>query len=110
MKYRSRAGVKKMKNMADYARVVPGRGGNDVHKPVRKSLEFLDKDGKIRTMESIEMEVIKFAVLHTPTINAAAKALGIGRSTLYRKLTEAQTCGQDSASTSPHKDSEHHSV
>jgi DNA-binding NtrC family response regulator len=81
-----------------------------VHKPARKTLEFLDTDGKLRTMESIEHEVIKFAVLHTPTINAAAKALGIGRSTLYRKLNEARTARRNSSSTSPHKAIEHRSV
>jgi DNA-binding NtrC family response regulator len=44
-------------------------------------------DGKLRTMEEVEEALIDFALIRFKNNRfAAAKALGIGRSTLYMRL------------------------
>jgi len=55
-------------------------------------------DGRIKTLAEIEAEVIVAVINATRSKSAAADALGIGRSTLYRKLAEYNhptTEGQD---------------
>ena len=50
------------------------------------------EDGSLKRLHHIEQEVIQFAVEYCHGhISNTAKALGIGRSTLYRKLDAIQT-------------------
>lgn len=46
------------------------------------------KDGKLKTLARIEAEFIAIVVKRSRSKTAAAEKLGIGRSTLYRKLDE----------------------
>lgn len=49
-------------------------------------------EGRLRTLAEVERDVIRNAIdHHGGNYTAAAKALGIGRSTLYRKMEEAKT-------------------
>jgi DNA-binding NtrC family response regulator len=53
------------------------------------TLPILDQRGDVRTMEAIETETLKFAIRHyRGQMTEVARKLGIGRSTLYRKLKE----------------------
>jgi len=46
-------------------------------------------DGEVRRLEDIEAEMIRFAIVHCDgKMTRVARSLGIGRSTLYRKLKE----------------------
>ena len=50
---------------------------------------FLDENGEIRPLDALERELIEFALKrHGGRMSKVARALGIGRSTLYRKLRE----------------------
>ena len=50
---------------------------------------FLDQSGAIAALSTIERELIAFALKQSGgRMSKAARALGIGRSTLYRKLRE----------------------
>ncbi|MGH6762430.1 MAG: sigma-54-dependent transcriptional regulator [Phyllobacterium sp.] len=52
-------------------------------------LRSLDMRGNIRTLASVEEEMIRFAIAHyNGQMSEIARRLGIGRSTLYRKLKE----------------------
>ncbi len=51
------------------------------------SLPLLDAAGEVRPLDTIETEVIRFAITHyRGQMSEVARRLGIGRSTLYRKL------------------------
>jgi DNA-binding NtrC family response regulator len=53
--------------------------------PVR----FLDDRGHLRTLEEIERDVIQHAIeIYAGHMSEVARRLGIGRSTLYRKVRE----------------------
>ena len=53
------------------------------------ALAALDQRGDIRTLADIELEMIRFAITHyNGQMSEVARRLGIGRSTLYRKLKE----------------------
>jgi DNA-binding NtrC family response regulator len=50
---------------------------------------FLDPVGHLRTLEQIERDLIEYAIdLYAGHMTEVARRLGIGRSTLYRKLKE----------------------
>ena len=50
---------------------------------------FLDAKGEVRQLETLERELIEFALKrHGGHMSKVARALGIGRSTLYRKLRD----------------------
>jgi DNA-binding NtrC family response regulator len=52
-----------------------------------ESLPLLDERGEIRMLEAIEADAIRFAIRHyRGQMSEVARRLGIGRSTLYRKL------------------------
>ncbi|WP_367718105.1 sigma-54 dependent transcriptional regulator [Nitratireductor sp. GISD-1A_MAKvit] len=53
------------------------------------NITVLDSLGNVRSLEDIEREVIRFALdHHNGQMSETARRLGIGRSTLYRKLKE----------------------
>ena len=62
-----------------------------VHVEVKdpNALPLLDEDGQARTLEALEVEIIRFALRHyRGHMSEVSRRLGIGRSTLYRKLKE----------------------
>jgi DNA-binding NtrC family response regulator len=55
----------------------------------RPNVSMLDKDGHVRKLEELEREAIRFALSHySEHMSEVARRLGLGRSTLYRKLDE----------------------
>ncbi len=51
------------------------------------TLRLTDAQGEVRPLDEIEREVIRFAIAHyREQMSEVARRLGIGRSTLYRKL------------------------
>jgi DNA-binding NtrC family response regulator len=55
------------------------------------AIAMLDAQGEVRPLAEIEAEVIGFALAHyRGQMSEVARRLGIGRSTLYRKLEEIQ--------------------
>jgi DNA-binding NtrC family response regulator len=53
------------------------------------TLNALDRKGNVRTLAEVELEMIRFAIDHyRGQMSEVARRLGIGRSTLYRKLKE----------------------
>jgi len=53
----------------------------------RNMLPMVDASGDLRTLADLETEVIRFAIAHCRgRMSEVARRLGIGRSTLYRKL------------------------
>jgi DNA-binding NtrC family response regulator len=59
------------------------------------ALALLDPQGEIRSLDSVETEVIRFAIAHyRGQMSEVARKLQIGRSTLYRKL-DALGLGHD---------------
>jgi len=53
------------------------------------SIAFLDREGHLRTLEDIERDLIQFAIEnYSGHMSEVARRLGIGRSTLYRKVRE----------------------
>ncbi|MCF4099626.1 sigma-54-dependent transcriptional regulator [Maritalea mediterranea] len=56
-------------------------------KPIKD--RFLTEEGRINNLAQVEKELIEFALKkHNGKMSAVARTLGIGRSTLYRKLKE----------------------
>lgn len=54
-----------------------------------------DSDGRVKTLRSMEQEAIRFALQQSNgCMTRAAKSLGIGRSTLYRKVQEFNIAAQ----------------
>ena len=72
------------------ADTAPSLAGSDI--PIAPlvapaSLPLLTVEGEVRPIEEIETEVIRFAITHyRGQMSEVARRLGIGRSTLYRKL------------------------
>jgi DNA-binding NtrC family response regulator len=62
------------------------------------TLSLLSHDGEVRPIDEIETEVIRFAIAHyRGQMSEVARRLGIGRSTLYRKLEAIE--GEEPAAT-----------
>ena len=54
-----------------------------------KPVIFLDREGHLRTLEDIERDLIQYAIEnYSGHMSEVARRLGIGRSTLYRKVRE----------------------
>lgn len=65
----------------------PGLLQNNSHEGI--GITLYQEDGHIRSLEDIEADVIRLAIGHYHgRMTEVARRLGIGRSTLYRKLTE----------------------
>ena len=53
------------------------------------AVRFLDEDGHLRPLHEIERDVVGYAIdLYSGQMSEVARRLGIGRSTLYRKVRE----------------------
>jgi DNA-binding NtrC family response regulator len=62
--------------------------------PPRGMSLLVDERGEVKTLKSVEQEAIRFALDHAAgCMTRAARSLGIGRSTLYRKVSELQAAG-----------------
>ncbi|MDZ7627679.1 MAG: sigma-54 dependent transcriptional regulator [Parvularculaceae bacterium] len=54
-----------------------------------ENVEVFDRDGHLRTLEAIERDLIQLAIdTYEGRMSEVARRLGMGRSTLYRKLRE----------------------
>jgi DNA-binding NtrC family response regulator len=61
----------------------------DPGKPIYGSVSLVNGDGEARTIAELEKEAILFAVEHCKgRMTEVAKQLGLGRSTLYRKMKD----------------------
>jgi DNA-binding NtrC family response regulator len=75
---------------------LPGEGGLETAsdpparlQPRFGTLRALDERGNVRALADVELEMIKLAIDHyNGQMSEVARRLGIGRSTLYRKLKE----------------------
>jgi DNA-binding NtrC family response regulator len=53
------------------------------------SMSLVDEAGELRKLEELEAEIIRFALQHyRGHMSEVSRRLGIGRSTLYRKLKD----------------------
>jgi DNA-binding NtrC family response regulator len=67
-------------------------GWNGVGEVMHDRINLLNSDGKMKRLHHLEQEIIQYAVKHCQGhISQAARALGIGRSTLYRKMDAMET-------------------
>jgi DNA-binding NtrC family response regulator len=52
-------------------------------------VEIMDEGGHLRSLEDIERDLIEFAIEnYAGRMSEVARRLGVGRSTLYRKVRE----------------------
>lgn len=59
-----------------------------------EGLDLLDGAGHVRPLDAVEAELIRFAcALYGGRLTEVARRLGIGRSTLYRKLAQLELAG-----------------
>jgi DNA-binding NtrC family response regulator len=59
----------------------------EVHDP--NAISLVDEDGELKTLDALETEIIRFALRHyRGHMSEVSRRLGIGRSTLYRKLKD----------------------
>ncbi|MDQ0503489.1 response regulator [Xanthobacter agilis] len=66
--------------------------------PAPQPAPFLDQTGHVRPLEDIEEKAIRFAcALYGGRLTEVARRLGIGRSTLYRKLSRLGLTAQEGA-------------
>jgi DNA-binding NtrC family response regulator len=65
-------------------------------------LALLDENGNVRHLDRLEADAIKFALAHyRGQMSAVARKLGIGRSTLYRKLKQHDLLKQQDLEPAP---------
>jgi DNA-binding NtrC family response regulator len=80
--------------------LVPGSEVPIAPLPSNGSLAMLTAGGDVRPLEEMEHEIIRFAIAHyRGQMSEVARRLKIGRSTLYRKLDEAN--GETPSTESP---------
>ena len=66
-----------------------GNGEEYTGQQSKSSLHLIDSDGEVLSLENAEREIIRHAIHHyNGRMSEIARKLGIGRSTLYRKLRE----------------------
>jgi DNA-binding NtrC family response regulator len=64
-------------------------GSVDVEDSEETNVKVLDRSGHLRSLEEIERDLIQFAIeTYSGHMSEVARRLGIGRSTLYRKVRE----------------------
>ena len=52
-----------------------------------ETIPMANEDGSLRPLFMIEADAIRLAMKYSPTLTSAASALGMSRSTFYRKLS-----------------------
>ncbi len=63
-------------------------------------ISILDRSGHLRSLEAIERDLIEFAIdTYSGHMSEVARRLGIGRSTLYRKVREHELAVEEKAAT-----------
>jgi len=68
----------------------PALGQSAIERRDPHALRLIDDRGEVRTLEDIEAESIRFALAHyRGQMSEVARKLGIGRSTLYRKMKDS---------------------
>lgn len=68
---------------------VPPSAGIEPHSAVPTPVSIFDREGNLRTLESIERDLIQLAIdTYEGRMSEVARRLGMGRSTLYRKLRD----------------------
>src|SRR5579872_1888623 len=78
----------------DMAAMVSGNEIPIAPLPASGTLSMLTNGGEVRPLEELESEIIRFAISHyRGQMSEVARRLKIGRSTLYRKLDEADAQG-----------------
>jgi DNA-binding NtrC family response regulator len=71
----------------DSGTIIPAPLIPSVPFPEAHMVSLLDTRGTVRPLEEVEADVIRFAIAHYHgQMSEVARRLGIGRSTLYRKL------------------------
>ncbi|MFA5970368.1 MAG: sigma-54 dependent transcriptional regulator [Sphingomonas sp.] len=79
---------------SDFPHIAASRSGRSMHPtasavPASGGVTLFRADGNLRPLEEIEADVIRLAIGHyRGRMTEVARRLGIGRSTLYRKLGE----------------------
>lgn len=67
----------------------PTSDAADMPEPPDSPVRILDEKGHLRTLEEIERDLIQLAIeIYSGHMTEVARRLGIGRSTLYRKVRE----------------------
>jgi DNA-binding NtrC family response regulator len=67
----------------------PAAGVMAQNAPAEAPVRILDQHGHLRTLEDIERDLIQLAIeIYSGHMSEVARRLGIGRSTLYRKVRE----------------------
>jgi DNA-binding NtrC family response regulator len=62
---------------------------SQITEPARPAVDAVSMDGEVRPIAEIEEELIRFALsFYHGQMSEVARRLGIGRSTLYRKLKD----------------------
>ena len=70
-------------------RLAPAGGPALPGEAARQPVSVLDEDGHLRTLDAIEADLIRLAIeRYQGHMSEVARRLGIGRSTLYRKVRE----------------------
>lgn len=61
----------------------------ELNSPLGGPVSIMDDEGELRPLESVERDLIQYAIdLYSGHMSQVARRLGIGRSTLYRKVRE----------------------
>src|SRR5690606_11838054 len=88
----SDGGALKPEDFPQISGIVPAPGAIDrvgAPEPADQPVTITDSTGELRTLEAIERDLIQFAIDHySGHMSEVARRLGIGRSTLYRKVRE----------------------
>ena len=75
--------------VAPAAQAVPSGAELIADMPNSAPVRFLDENGHLRKLEDIERDLIELAIeIYAGHMSEVARRLGIGRSTLYRKVRE----------------------
>ena len=82
--------------------IVPTSSAGAKFHPAYGTLGMIGEDGEVRPLEEMEAEAIRFAIAHyRGQMSEVARRLKIGRSTLYRKLEEADAGTPEASSSEP---------